>query len=91
MTCCGGLAERIWTSTTLTPAFQEASGGFGGYSGFWGTIESATPSEIEADPEAMTVAYHVEYVRTDGSTAPGDVVLGLVFEDGDYLIANEGG
>lgn len=78
------------TFEQLTPNFQEASGGFGGYSGFWNTIESATLVEIDADPEAMTVAYRVDYVKTDGSEAPGDVVLGLVFRDGQYLIAREG-
>ena len=46
--------------------------------------------EIDADPEAMTVAYTVDYVRTDGSEASGDVVLGLVYQDGQYLIAREG-
>ena len=78
------------TFEQLTPKFQEASGGFGGYSGFWNTIESAELVEIDADPEAMTVAYRVNYVRTDGSEAPGDVVLGLVLKDGQYLIAREG-
>lgn len=78
------------TFQQLTPRFQEESGGFGGYSGFWSTIESATPVEIDADPEAMTVAYTVDYVRTDGSEVSGDVVLGLVYEDGQYLIAREG-
>ena len=79
------------TFEQLTPAFQEQSGGFGGYSGYWGTIESATPVEITADPEALSVAYTVDYVKTDGSETTGDVVLGLVFRNGDYLIASEGG
>ena len=79
------------TFDRLTPDFQEASGGFGGYTGFWSTIESATPVEITADPEALTVAYSVDYVRTDGSETSGDVVLGLVFRNGEYLIASEGG
>ena len=38
------------TFAMLTPEFQEASNGFEGYSGFWGTVESATPSNITADP-----------------------------------------
>jgi len=79
------------TFQQLTPAFQEASGGIGDYSGYWSTIETATPVEINADPEALTVAYSVDYVRTDGSEVSGDVVLGLVFKNGEYLIANEGG
>ncbi|MGZ5404546.1 MAG: serine/threonine-protein kinase [Nocardioides sp.] len=75
----------------LTPAFQEQSGGFGGYAGYWGTIESATLGEITADPEALTVAYTVDYVRTDGAEVSDEVVLGLVFRNGEYLIASEGG
>lgn len=78
------------TFEQLTPAFQEASGGFGGYSGFWSTIQSATPVKIDANTEAMTVAYTVDYVRADGSEVTGDVVLGLVYRDGQYLIAREG-
>ena len=74
----------------LTPAFQQASGGIESYSGFWSTIASATPSNVQADPNAMTVSYHVEYVRQDGSTAADDVTLGLVFDDGAYLINSEG-
>ena len=74
----------------LTPEFQQASGGFGGYRGFWGTIASAAPSGIQPDPEAMTVSYDVAYERADGSSATDRVTLELV-EDGDggYLIAGE--
>jgi len=79
------------TFQQLTPAFQESSGGIGGYSGYWSTIETATPVEITADPEALTVAYTVDYVRTDGSEVSGETVLGLVFKNGGYLIASEGG
>jgi hypothetical protein len=73
----------------LTPSFQEASGGYGSYSGYWGTIASATPSDVRADPDAMTVDYHVDYVRKDGSKASDDVSLGLVFEDGAYFVDDE--
>ncbi len=40
-----------------------------------GRSRRATPVEINADPEALTVAYTVDYVRTDGSEVSGDVVL----------------
>lgn len=73
----------------LTKRFQAASGGYEGYAGFWDTIESARLVDVSADPEALTVAYTVDYVRTDGSEASGDVVLGLVFRNGDYLIDEE--
>jgi hypothetical protein len=74
----------------LTPEFQQASGGFGGYRGYWSTIASAEASGVTADPEAMTVSYDVAYERTDGSTATDSVTLELVpdGEDG-YLIAGE--
>jgi hypothetical protein len=73
----------------LTKDFQAASGGYEGYAGFWDTIESARLVDVSADPEALTVAYTVDYVRTDGSEASGDVVLGLVFRNGQYLIDEE--
>lgn len=78
------------TFQQLTPEFQRASGGLDTYSGYWRTIESATPVEINADPEALTVAYTVDYVRTDGSEVTNNVVLGLVYRGGQYLIAREG-
>lgn len=77
------------TFEMLTPRFQEASGGYGGYSGYWNTIDTATPVAIDADPDALTVAYSVDYVKADGSQTSGDVVLGLVFRGGRYLIAEE--
>ena len=77
------------TFEMLTPRFQEESGGLDGYTGYWSTIETATPVEINADPEALTVAYTVDYVRTDGSETSGNVVLGLVFKEGEYLIDRE--
>ncbi len=73
----------------LTPSFQRASGGPGGYTGFWDTIDAAELVDVSADPESLTVAYTVTYTRTDGSTATDDVSLGLVFRDGTYLIAEE--
>jgi hypothetical protein len=74
----------------LTPQFQQSSGGFGGYRGYWSTIASAEPSGVTADPGAMTVSYDVAYERTDGSTATDSVSLQLV-EDGEdgFLIAGE--
>ncbi len=78
----------------LTPDFQAQSGGIEGYRGFWDTIESAELQTVTADPDALTVAYTVDYV-VDGpgnSTreTTSDVNLTLVFEDGTYKIAAEG-
>ncbi len=73
----------------LTPEFQQASNGFGGYSGFWGTVESATPRDITADPDSLTVTYTVDYVMTSGREESDDVSLQLVQQDGGYLIDGE--
>jgi serine/threonine protein kinase len=77
------------TYERLTPAFQEESGFLEGYAGYWGTIESAEPVEVSADPQALTVAYTVAYVKKNGEEVTDDVVLRLEFEDGRYLIAEE--
>jgi hypothetical protein len=77
------------TYAMLTPEFQEASNGFDGYSGFWGTVESATPRDVQADPESLTVTYTVDYVMQDGGEQTDDVSLQLVRQDDTYLIAGE--
>jgi serine/threonine protein kinase len=74
----------------LTPAFQRASGGFGSYQGFWRTISSATPSNVSADPGALTVSYDVAYVKTDNSRTSDQVTLQLVKNGSSYLISGEG-
>ncbi|MGH3348124.1 MAG: serine/threonine-protein kinase [Nocardioides sp.] len=77
------------TYEMLTPAFQEQSGFMDGYTGFWSTIETADLVEVAADPQALTVAYTVAYVTKNGDESTDDVVLRLVFQDGQYLIAEE--
>jgi serine/threonine protein kinase len=77
------------TYAMLTPEFQEASNGFDGYTGFWGTVESATPRDVQADPEALTVTYTVDYVMQNGQEQTDDVSLQLVRQDDTYLIAGE--
>ena len=77
------------TYAMLTPGFQDESGKYGGYHGFWKEIESATPSNIKADPGAMTVSYDVDYVKADGSTSSDHVTLDLVRQGSSYLIAGE--
>ena len=77
------------TFAMLTPSFQKESKNYGGYHGFWKNIESASPSNIKADPAAMTVSYDVDYVRTDGSTSSDHVTLQLVEDGSSYLIAGE--
>lgn len=77
------------TFEMLTPEFQAESRGFEGYSGFWRTIESATPSNIQVDPEALTVSYDVSYRTVSGGRDNGSVSLQLERTDDGYLIADE--
>jgi serine/threonine protein kinase len=73
----------------LTPAYQDASGGFGSYNGFWSTIASATPSNVTADPEATTVTYDVAYVRRNGTRTTEHHTLQLVHDGSSYLINDQ--
>ncbi len=73
----------------LTPAYQRASGGYGGYTGFWSTIEKAKPKSIDADPDDLTVSYDVEYERADGSEVEEAVTLLLERTEDGYLIAGQ--
>jgi hypothetical protein len=73
----------------LTSDFQEQSGGYGRYKGFWSTIQSADLSDVSADPEAMTVSYTVTYTKTDGSTSTENHTLGLAKDGDQYYVASE--
>lgn len=73
----------------LTPEFQEQSGGFGSYSGFWGTVQAATPRDVTADVTTMTVSYDVDYVMTDGSELSDQVTLQLSGSGSSLKIAGE--
>jgi hypothetical protein len=73
----------------LTPAYQRASGGFGSYQRFWGSIDTATASGIRADPANLTVSYDVAYVRTDGDRTTEHHTLQLVRDHSSYLIENQ--
>jgi serine/threonine protein kinase len=77
------------TYAMLTPGFQQQSGQYGGYHGYWKTIASASPHHVTADPAGMTVSYDVDYVKQDGSTSTGHVTLDLVKNGSSYLIAGE--
>ncbi|MDI6909848.1 serine/threonine-protein kinase [Nocardioides sp.] len=73
----------------LTPGFQAASGGFGGYNSFWRSIETADLLSAEPDPADRRISYTVAYLHRDGSRTTDDVTLVLEGTDGDYLIAAE--
>ena len=77
------------TFDQLTRKFQRESGGYRGYKGFWGTVETATPSNVEADGEAMTVSYDVSYRMKDGSRSESSSTLDLVQDGDSYLIDGE--
>jgi len=79
--------HKAWAM--LTPAYQAASGGFGSYSGFWATIRSATPSNVSADPAALTVTYDVAYVKADGERTTEHHTLQLVPDGSSYLIDDQ--
>ena len=74
----------------LTPEFQDASGGYDGYIGWWGTVRSARLADIQSDPSDLTVGYTVDYVFKSGSKDTQSVRLQLQRFDDKYLIAGEG-
>jgi serine/threonine protein kinase len=73
----------------LTPSFQEESGGYDDYHAFWAPIRGATVSEVEADPEDLTVSYRVAYDGPESRPSEDRVQLQLVYRDGRYLISGE--
>jgi serine/threonine protein kinase len=74
----------------LTPEFQDASGGFEGYMGWWGKVESASLAEVASDPSDLTVGYTVDYVMKSGDRNTQRVRLQLERLDDGLLIAGEG-
>jgi hypothetical protein len=73
----------------LTPEFQQASNGFAGYNGFWGSVVSAQVQQISGDPEALEVRYRYRYVRPPGPPVTQVVTLRLVPDGDSFLIAGE--
>jgi eukaryotic-like serine/threonine-protein kinase len=74
----------------LTPEFQRASGGYEGYMGWWGRVESASLAEVASDPSDLTVGYTVDYVMRTGERFSERVRLQLERFDDQLLIAGEG-
>jgi hypothetical protein len=73
----------------LTPKFQQESGGYDSYRGFWDTIESAHLSNVEVDEAKRTVSYDITYRMKDGSRRNGSSTLDLVPDGDSYLIDAE--
>ena len=82
-------SDRRSAWAMLTQPYQAASGGYGSYDGFWSTIRSATPSNVTADPSAMTVSYDVAYVKTNGQHTTEHHTLQLVKNGSTYLINDQ--
>ena len=80
--------ETAWNM--LTPGFQAESGPFQKYRQAWQKRPRADVSNIEADPDSLTVSYDVTYFDKNGKEVLDDrPTLTLTFEDGDYLIDDE--
>jgi serine/threonine protein kinase len=78
--------------TMLTPEFQAESGGESGYTEFWGRVTNVRDIQVQAnadDPDNLTVTYDYTYELQGAGRQDDHVVLRLVFEDGEYLIADE--
>ena len=64
------------TSFRCSPrSSRQESGGIEGYRGFWDTVDSAELQRIQADPEALTVDYTVDYVMDSSGPGPAGVEL----------------
>lgn len=74
----------------LTPEYQAASGGYAGYSGFWGDVSNVRISNVTADPEAMTTSYDFSYDYPSKGRVDERVTLNLTLTDGTYLINSAG-
>ncbi len=95
---CSSSSRRTWppSPATTTPptrcsrrASRTRAGSTAATTASGRGSSSATPSNIEADPGAMTVSYDVDYVKADGSTSSDHVTLDLVRQGSSYLIAGE--
>ena len=73
----------------LTPEFQEASGGYEGYIGWWGKVRSAELAESRATRRTGPSAYTVNYVMKTGRTSTQQVRLQLQRDGDGFLIAGE--
>ena len=73
----------------LTPTFQEASGGYDGYIGWWSKVESAELANVTSNPSDSTVAYTVNYRMKTGRTSTQRVRLQLQRDGDGFLIAGE--
>ncbi|WP_309231134.1 protein kinase [Nocardia sp. SYP-A9097] len=50
----------------LTSRYQSYIGGYDAYRSFWGTVDSVTVWDVEADPGSLTVTYRLSFHYNDG-------------------------
>ncbi len=74
----------------LTPDFQDASGGYEGYIGWWSKVRTAELASVSSDASDLTVGYTIDYVMKTGTKNTQRVRLQLTRVDDSYLIAGEG-
>jgi hypothetical protein len=86
------LADPETSWEMLSPRFQQdcCDGVIGNYTGYWNTIADAALRDVVADPRSMQVSYVITW-DPEGERPPEDenVTLGLVQQDGRYLIDYE--
>jgi len=78
-----GSLKQAWTR--LTPKFQTSpAGGWGGYTGYWGTVQSVRASA--ATGQGNTAEVTLDYVYKDGRKMRERHRYGLVNQNGTWLI-----
>ena len=73
----------------LTPEFQDTSGGYDDYLGWWSQVRSARLDSVTSNPSDGTVDYTVSYRMKTGRTNTDRVRLQLQRTADGYLIAGE--
>ncbi len=73
----------------LTPDFQEKSGGYGDYIGWWSKVRSAELADVTSNPSDGTVDYTVTYTMKTGRTSTQQIRLQLESDGDRFLIAGE--
>lgn len=74
----------------LTPGFQESSGGYSEWTGWWGGFESAEVTHVIPDVEGLSATYTVHYVERSGTERTETSTVSFIQEkDGSLKIAAE--
>lgn len=74
----------------LTPGFQESSGGYSEWTGWWGGFQSAEVTHVIPDVEGLSATYTVHYVERSGTERTETSTVSFIQEkDGSLKIAAE--